>query len=64
MFYGIFKREFLENWGLCCSMGPNFFRKFGQKFERSSKVFKKINVLRFEMVSNRKILKTLNEITH
>ena len=27
MFYCIFKKEFLEIWALCCSMGQIFFRK-------------------------------------
>ena len=43
MFYCIFKREFSESWGLCCSMGPDFPRKnlpktrhiFGNFFKES-----------------------------
>ena len=27
MFYCIFKKEFLEFWGLCCFFGPNFSSK-------------------------------------
>ena len=45
-------------------MGPNLTRKLFQKFDRFLDFFlQKINVLRFKIVSNGKILKNFDEIT-
>ena len=65
MFYCIFNKEFSEIWGLCCSMGPYFFEK-SAKNSIHSRIFlqKKINVLRFKIISNGKILKNFDEITY
>ena len=62
MIYCIFKKEFSEIWGLCFLWDPIFLEIICQKFDTFLDFFlQKINVLRFGMVSNGKILKNFNE---
>ena len=64
IFHCIFKKEFSEIRDLCCFMGPNFSRKNLSKiWYIFATFFQKINVLRFRMVSNGKVLKNFDEIT-
>ena len=44
--YCIFKKEFSEILGSCCSMGFNFSRKISQQFHTFSIFFQEINFLR------------------
>ena len=58
-------KEFSEIWGLCCFQGSYFFSKKSTKNSiRFWRFFQKINVLRFKMVSNRKLLRNFHEITY
>ena len=61
MFYCIFKKEF----SVVLFYGTQFFSKKSVKNSiHFRKFFQKINVLRFKMVSNGKILKNFDEITY
>ena len=64
IFYSFFKKEFSEIWGLCCSMGPNFFENFAKNSKNFQKFSQKINVLRFKMVLNGRILMNFDVIAH
>ena len=59
-----FKKEFSEIWDLCSLWDPIFLEKICQKIDSFSGIFQKVNVLRFKMVSNGKILKKFDEITY
>ena len=61
MFYCIFKKE---SWG-CVVLGDQIsLEKSVKNSIHFRNFFQKINVLRFKMVSNGKILKNFDEITH